>query len=521
MLDINLTCNYGYHWFSDKNTHVKGIALYEGELLQGEKFLAYFNDVKSEAVFKKKLQNLNGLFSVVLLNENELMIGVDKIRNFPLLYTYKKEELKISDSYKTFLGKNSSFDEDSKIDMQLVGWVPGKKTLIKDVFQLQAGQYLIYNQDEDLLKTKFWHRPDVSDSIQSERENCKAALRDSFDKIGENLIKAISGRPVMLPLSGGFDSRLIALLLKKKGYKNVQCFTYGNPDNKEAINSKEIAHRLNFPWMIIDYKPYIKDDFTATETYKKYMEYAGNAMSFPYIQEYFSAMYLKEKQLIPENAVFIPGHSGDTIAGAHIFPDIKNITSPENYAKKVARTYGRLINHGKDDEKHLLNTLKSELFSSTEANYYTYENWQIKEHQTKQMVNSAKVWDFIGFEYLLPLSDNVFMDFFSSIPFEYRVFKNLYDETLMELYAENGILLDDEVTYSQNKRKKDFFLVKLRTYIPFSSQLKRIKRPESFFYFSDFTSAMESKFSQKKYKTNNGLLTAYYINELEKSLRKL
>ena len=43
----------------------------------------------------------------------------------------------------------------------------------------------------------------------------------------KKLSKSCEGKQIAIPLSGGYDSRLIASGLHKIGFKNVICFSYG------------------------------------------------------------------------------------------------------------------------------------------------------------------------------------------------------------------------------------------------------------------------------------------------------
>jgi hypothetical protein len=69
---------------------------------------------------------------------------------------------------------------------------------------------------------------------------------------------------IVIPLSGGYDSRLIAMMLKDKN--RVKAYTYGLGKNQsesfEAIYAQEIARRLKISWKRIelgDFNKYIPD----------------------------------------------------------------------------------------------------------------------------------------------------------------------------------------------------------------------------------------------------------------------
>ena len=46
--------------------------------------------------------------------------------------------------------------------------------------------------------------------------------------------------------------------------------------------------------------------------------YVSGLSSMFFMQEYFAVKYLKESHIIPDDSVFIPGFSGDVLAGSHL-----------------------------------------------------------------------------------------------------------------------------------------------------------------------------------------------------------
>ena len=91
----------------------------------------------------------------------------------------------------------------------------------------------------DYLTTKISDK--IFDELKSEFLNI---LRDTIQR----LIKFANGRQIIVPLSGGYDSRLVASLLKQANYQNILCFTYGKKSSPEVIISKKVANKIFFYW---------------------------------------------------------------------------------------------------------------------------------------------------------------------------------------------------------------------------------------------------------------------------------
>ena len=62
--------------------------------------LNYFKNIITEEEFKNAISNINGIFSVIIQKEKNIMLAVDKTRTFPLFYLNNENELIISyDTY--------------------------------------------------------------------------------------------------------------------------------------------------------------------------------------------------------------------------------------------------------------------------------------------------------------------------------------------------------------------------------------------------------------------------------------
>ena len=49
-----------------------------------------------------------------------------------------------------------------------------------------------------------------------------------------------------------------------------------------------------------------------------FQKWAGNLSSLPHMQDFLALRELKTQGKLPDNSVFVPGHSGDMLAGSHI-----------------------------------------------------------------------------------------------------------------------------------------------------------------------------------------------------------
>src|SRR5690606_12752657 len=165
------------------------------------------------------LQAQNGFYALVWQHQNKTYAAVDHIRSIPLFYALKDQTFFLSDEAEWVREQvgNKKMDPLAREEFQLAGYVTGQETLFPDVKQLQAGELLVVNEENGVpeVATERYYRflhtePEIYNEAELYQQLDKAALA-SID----NLIRYANGRQIVIPLSGGYDSRLIATLLKR------------------------------------------------------------------------------------------------------------------------------------------------------------------------------------------------------------------------------------------------------------------------------------------------------------------
>ncbi len=514
-MNVQLTFNNGFRWYIKNNIAVKGRVLHSnGDLLYQEKLWQYFQECTDKNNFIDRLKELNGVFSVVIYNDDRLWAAVDRLRNFPLFYSIAENTLSLADDIGYFTsGKaNGRIDRSAEKVMRSFGYTLGKSTLLKNVFQLTAGEYISFEKGE--LERGFLYPPLTVNNHQVSHQLVKQELKEVFLRVGQRVSRQLGDRPVAIPLSGGRDSRTVALLLKLNGVENVQCFSYGNPNQIEAYKSEKVAKQLGYKWHMIDYAPYIREDYHKEEDFQKYVTFVGNGVSFPYLQEYFAGRYLTQQMKVPADTILTPGHSGDALGGSELFPDMEFFPSLENYAWKIYRKNGRLIYLPAKEKRALIREIISGIDDKElPLDHMLHAYWLLREENAKQTVNSAKVWNHFGYEYLFPLWDKELTDFFFTLPFEYKVYKQLYNETLQEMFADNNILFENETAadYTRGQRKV-YFRLKLKPFLDPLLRYKSKKDPNDFFYFKDILHPLIQTLPPMEINEYNAYLAAWYID---------
>ena len=448
-LTIELKYNKGFSWHHEDSLYFKGYLFDNDECLEDYSAIKYLKKlIDNTSDLKNTIKSLNGIFSFVYAKENETIICTDRVRTFPIYFKEAAEKTIISDDAQFCSEGKNSIDENSLTEFLHTGYVTGKNTLLKGVFQVQAGEYIVFNEKNSNRYS--YHNYTLQGKTEKDIGITSLALLKIIDNITDRLSRSLQGKTAIIPLSGGYDSRLIAVMLKNKGIKDVICFTYGRKGNPEVEISERVAKLLGFKWHFIEYNEKLIKNYIKTEDFQEYFEYSANYASMFYMQEYFAVKELKK--IIPENSVFIPGHSGDFFAGSHLDNNVINSIEINEIAHQILNKHYNL----RKVTSNIKNTLSQKITDqiqkeNTNINYSLFENWDLKERQAKFIVNSSRIYEHFGFEHRLPLMDKELMDLFVNVDISLKKNKLLYDKVLKEKYFQKyNLNLENEIQASKN-----------------------------------------------------------------------
>jgi asparagine synthase (glutamine-hydrolysing) len=452
------------------------------------------------------------------------MAAVDRARSFRLFYTVKDNDIIISDSVEALLeyaGKPEP-DENALQSFFAAGYVTGSRTLISNISQIRAGEYICYSKGR--LSTGYYHTFIPSHIPDSSVPDLTDSILKCMDAMGERTSLLLKNRTAVIPLSSGFDSRFIASTLKHIGINDAICFTYGRKDNYETGISKKVAEKLGYKWLFIEYNSELTDGYLEDPVFQEYYKYSAGYSAMFFMQEYFAVKYLHEKGLIPGNALFIPGHSGDVLAGGHLWEDINEKTNPTQLAGLIYDKNYILNKPPRPVRKKLTADILENLPDSIYP-FAVYQDWELKERHAKFIINSANIYNFFGYEYIMPLWDLDLLDFYTLLPYRHRIFKNFYNSVLKNhIFSRNGLNFDSENLPADRSIKIQRYKNKIKRYIPEILKKPFYHHPDPF-YYREITAQMISDLLQRKHKVNTGVqyenayIVQWYIYKVMERLK--
>jgi asparagine synthase (glutamine-hydrolysing) len=533
MKRVFLQNNRAFSWNSSENCFVKGYFFDKtGGYYSNEKLLSYFEEVDSFSDFEERVRYANGSFSVVVKKDDDLFIAVDKIRSLPLFYARMEGSWIVSDNPYYIVGKANLSEKNSQgvSEFLATGYVTGNETLVEGLRQVQASEIIHLKKDD--LFSKFYYSFRVSDTIDDEYKDMKAAGIRVFENSFSRLVTSLEGKTAVIPLSGGYDSRFIATMLKKLDYENVICFTYGRKGNPEIRISREVAERLGYKWYYIEYNDDLIKNYIKENVFHDYYRFASNLSSMFYMQEYFAVKHLKENNLIPEDSVFIPGHSGDFLGGSQLNKH-GNLNLEEDDKAMVQRIYNVKYCLKKPTGKEVNRTMErinrslNEKFQGKKSFAYSiHEDWDFKEKLAKFNFNSITTYTFFDYEFRLPYWDNELLDFFKYLPLHAKINKYLYDDILTNhFFAEKGLNFKEKLQLRESDVRMFKLKTRIKKHLPESVKRFFMKSRDGI-YYNEITRAMKNDLEKKGIRIKvhgnsyNSLIVQWYMHQIEEILQE-
>lgn len=389
--------------------------------------------IDSSESLRSLMQELSGQFALVVRCDEGLLLGGDIIRSVPVFY--RADGTAASDDIA--LLSPGKLNYDSVAEFAAAGFVTGSYTLYDGIRTLEAGEVVCLGADGIEAQTYYDLRNNYSND--NEDKALLAAMDETVMACMGRAAEICAGRQVVIPLSGGLDSRLLATSFKRLGYENIICFAYGLPGNHEAVKSKQVAEALGLSWFEVPYDPEeLRRDFQS-EAMARFQAFAGQGHTMPTLTEWSAVRLVCEQGLVDDDAVFLSGQSGDFINGSHLkylidpewnadSRDVVGAIGSKHYSlwggllekplvgeavgRRVQEIVGRFEVHG--------------LEQAAEA----YEYWECRERQLKYVVQGGRIFEFFGHDWWMPLWDRELIDFFKPISIGLKMKGYLYAKYL-------------------------------------------------------------------------------------------
>lgn len=479
-LNINISGLYGKLNEGVNDLIYSGTVVFNGLKLSACELSKELDEVLLRGELETFLSQLSGFYSFIYASDEQLVVATDRIRSIPLVYSTVGRTVYISDSVSQVMTDLDSINYNDFAEYQLsrAGYVLGDETLIEQVKHVAAGEALLLDEKGVTILNYFDFLPENSD-VQSTEEEISVHLDNALDVSIRELISVADGRQIVVPLSGGYDSRVIAVYLKKLGYKNVVTFTFGSRKSKEVYISKKIAGALSFDWHFVEYTKSRWQAIKGSSEFIDYLQFISNYTSVPNVQVFPAIKELFEQGVVDNDAILVPGHTGDFISGGHMPKSLFGLPAVDNepaIVKAILAKHFKVKSKAKL-EQQLHDTLMANVLGLIEvapnnaAATSVFEAWEYRERQAKFIVNSNRYYDFYKLESWMPLWNKEFMNFWLKAPFTYRKNSRFWQKFIEDKYKD---ITNSEITYGNVSDQYSPRVNRLRTIFDYFTDENRL-----------------------------------------------
>jgi len=445
MSDVSIHVGDDGSWAVDEGTYARGTAFVDGERHDAADLVDRFGQVGTGERFRSLVGSLNGYFALIHRTDGAVYAAADRGQTTPLFYANSNGELYLSDDARWLreeLGDRSR-DPLAEAEFQLTGYVTGGETLYPDIRQLQAGELLAADGARDGFITDRYYRYQPSGSASGNRESFLDRLDEVVTNAFERAIEVADGRQIVVPLSGGYDSRLVVLMLDKLGYDDVVAFSYGKSWGSEHTVSRRIAEEIGVRWEYVEYTNDRWHDWFHSEERERYYDFSFNHAALPgWVNLAWPAVWeLVRSGRISDDAVFMPGHTAVS-PSEHFHDDILDVDSigKERVVQFIKGVNYKLWNW--DDEafdevldERILRKIETDNFEAPDEAARATAEWYWQERQSKFINRDVDVYEFFDHDWWMPLWDHEFTTFWQSLPLDLRDDKALYRRYVEDLHV--------------------------------------------------------------------------------------
>lgn len=515
---------------------------YKSDLKAIAKELDGIENVPTRKQLTEKIRAIHGHFAFIYICHDYLLASVDKIRSIPIFFSETGSTIHITSSATRLVDAlelgPQNIEKKAALSFAMSGYVTGHGTLYKELSSLKAGYYLFAPTESDQpivdLIRYFQYAP--WQVIDAPKDVFRDQLKETTLEILSNLLESIGDRQIIIPLSGGYDSRLIASGLKHLGASNIKLFTYGLKSSFERKIGKSVADSLSLPWIFVPINNKTQRKYYHSKLYKDYIHFADSCISLPFQQDVPVVDHLRKINYIASDSVIVNGNSGDYISGGHVpeFDPQNGLSEQERWQvilfKLINKHYGLWKELNTPENIELIGQVLRNEFElegvgliDPALDFSLFEYSEFMNRQSKYVITGQRSYEFLGYEWRLPLWDDDYLYFWQTVPYHLKRKQYLYR---FMLQSENwsDVWCKIPANYSKKSPVDPVWLIPIRTSFKVLHALSGIKQWQEFDrrFFRYWMEALcsyarfsyfEIVFDKRHHKNSISWSSDYYLRE--------
>jgi len=432
-------------WSAVGRTRATGFAFRGRELLRAEQLAAAVEATAPDAL-PSLLDDLTGSFAAIKEAPDAVYAVVDNIRGVPLYCVDEGSHYIVTDDPLDASPGVRATGSDWKVRAELLKScsVSGPDTLLDRVRQVEAGSLLrLPANPGEPVTSRQWDAfqpnldPDTSANlVETGYEVHKAAVDRTVQYADDALI--------VVPLSAGLDSGILATLLVGSGIERDQILTYtfGQTGNRESEVSRHVAESLGLRWELVPYSETTWQELSNQRWWPAYLSFASALAGVPGFEDLPAIVELRRRGLVPDGSVVVPGHTLGFISGSFIpgsllrrrrgsRSDVVDAVLATYYKYRSDTVIAQLVDRPAAEVTEAIRERADLSVSATapsmprEQLISLTDEWGWKERQAKLIANSVRTYEHQDLEWALPWWDREVVNFWARVPLRQRVGQRL------------------------------------------------------------------------------------------------
>lgn len=228
---------------SDNNFTIywEGLVFING-IKSGEDSVKFFMIELQRVGIEKVCQLLKGIFFILVekKEDGDAYAFVDNIGLYQSFYTKDKISTSFLEIVKHEKCSVSDIDPKAVVEFLYFRILFSNRTLFSFINRIPGDKIFHFSHEQGTMHTLQKNIPKINETSDDEIK--------SFHDIFEGLAISLSNRNVSIDLTGGIDSRLIAILLDFFGLKFETATSGGASEYEDVSISKKVANILGHPW---------------------------------------------------------------------------------------------------------------------------------------------------------------------------------------------------------------------------------------------------------------------------------
>lgn len=419
-------------------TTVLGWCVWRSEHERDQSPAAVIDTTSTVEELESVLDTVTGFFTILTPTDDGVAILTDVVNSIPLVYTVSDGTCHVSDRHPPILATAPALTVDpvSRAEYRSATYVTGHRTLFEEIAQTEAGSIVELTPAKTTRHQYFRYRC----------TDCTTRQYESFihliETVAERAADYADGRPIWLALSGGYDSRLLAVALHRQGYSNLQTYSYGRAENPDASTAEAVAGALGLDWTFVEYTPERWQQWYASETRKQLDESHWITSTLP-LGDWPAVWWLRQQGHMPGDAVVLTGHGG-MLSGSNLLRELFTADSVSTTAF-VDALIGAHFDRNDIPQAHR-EAIRDRLRAATgfsggsglTAAAYA-DAWELRERQSKHLTYHTRTLAHHDVDWYLPLFDAEYVSWWTQTTPDQRTEQAVYREYVDRLYrAETG-----------------------------------------------------------------------------------